>query len=106
MLLAKVSTLRYGGRVNFPTIKLPTFDLPTIDLPTIDLPRFELPEVSLPSVDLPSAEQIGAFARDAAHVGVGLAVMTVERLRALQTQLVELVTTSATNVVGRVRDAV
>ena len=53
------------------------------------MPTFELPKVDLPEVDLPSAEQIVGFARDAAYVGVGLAVMTAERLQALQQQLVD-----------------
>ena len=52
--------------------------------PTFELPKFDLPKIDLPEVDLPSAEQIAGFARDAAYVGVGLAVMTAERLQALQ----------------------
>ena len=88
VVLAIVSTVRYRERMNLPTIKLPTGALPSFDL------------------DVPSAEQLTSLARDAAHVGVGLAVLTVERVQALQTQIVELVTTSATNIVERVRDAV
>jgi hypothetical protein len=42
--------------------------------------------------ELPSAEQVIAVVRDAAYVGVGLAVMTVERVQAFQREAVELVT--------------
>lgn len=89
-----------------PTFNLPTFEMPTFEMPTFELPDFDMPNVDLPMVDLPSAEQVAAFARDAAFVGVGVAVMTVERLQALQTQLIELLKTSATTVTDRVRDAV
>ena len=43
-----------------------------------------MPKFDLADVDLPSAEQVVGFARDAAYVGVGLAVMTAERLQELQ----------------------
>jgi hypothetical protein len=46
----------------------------------------------MPEVDLPSIEQITDFARDAAYVGVGLVVMTAERLQALQQQVVDVLT--------------
>ena len=73
--------------------KLPTFELPKLpfelpslsDLPTIDLAACTRPE-------LPSFEQVAGVARDAAYVGVGLAVMTVERLQAAGAKVAELVT--------------
>ena len=71
-------------------VELPKFDLSKIEWPKFELPTFELPKVDLPEVDLPSVEQIAGFARDAAYVGIGLAVMTAERLQALQQQLLEL----------------
>ena len=74
---------------NFPRIDLSNFDPSKIELPKFDLPKFELPNVDLPEVDLPSREQIANFARDAVYVGVGLAVVTAERLQALQEQLSE-----------------
>lgn len=108
-VLAKVSTVRYDERMT----SFPRFDfsqLPTLDLPKFELPKFELPNVDvLGDIELPTVEQLTDFARDAAYVSVGLAVTTVERLQELQAQLVELVTTSASTIIGRVeraRDAV
>jgi len=83
------------------TSKLPTFELPKLpfDLPTIDLSSFELPELptcTMPSFDqlpeLPTFEQVAGLARDAAYVGVGLAVMTAERVQTAGAKVVELVT--------------
>src|SRR5829696_6223781 len=82
--LAKVSTLRYG-------VRMTTF--PRFEMPDFKLPEFTLPSFDLPEVELPSAEQVAAFARDAAYAGVGLVVMTVERVRELNEQLLELFTT-------------
>jgi hypothetical protein len=69
--------------------KLPTFDLPTLPfaLPTIDLADL----ADLPRPELPTLEELSAAARDAAYVGVGLAVMGVERLQAAGATLTELV---------------
>ena len=68
--------------------RCPSSSCPSSSCPTFDLPKFDLPKFDLPDVDLPTAvEQVVGFARDAAYVGVGLAVMTVERLQALQQQL-------------------
>jgi hypothetical protein len=75
-------------------------ELPKFELPKFDLPKFELPE--LPEVDLPSAEQVLGFARDAAYVSVGLAVLTAERVQKLQQELLELLKAQ----VERVRAAV
>lgn len=75
-----------------PKFEMPTFEMPKFELPDFELPTFEMPKVDLPEVDLPSVEQITAFARDAAYVGVGLAAMTAERLQALQQQLLDLLT--------------
>jgi hypothetical protein len=90
----------------FPRLDLSDFDLskvewPNFDLSKIEWPNFELPELpkfDLPEVDLPSVEQIAGFYRDAAYVGIGLVVMTAERLQELQKQLLELLTTQLTKV--------
>ena len=68
---------------------LPKIDLPKIDLPKFDLPKFDVPKFDLADIDLPSAEQFVDCARNAAYVGVGLAVTTVERVQALQQQLID-----------------
>ena len=91
---------------NFPRFELPELDFskiqwPEFELPKFDLPNVDLPNVELPNVDLPSVEQIAGFARDAAYVGIGLVVMTAERLQALQQQLLEAFTTQ----LDKVREA-
>ena len=73
--------------------KLPTFELPTVpfELPTLsDLPTIDFSACTRP--ELPSFDQVASAARDAAYVGVGLAVMTVERLQAAGAKVAELVT--------------
>ena len=80
--------------------KLPSFELPKLpfDLPTIDLSSFELPNLStlteaLPELpELPTFEQVADAARDAAYIGIGLAVMTFEQWQAAGAKVVELVT--------------
>jgi hypothetical protein len=63
-------------------------------MPDVKFPElaFELPDLDLPGVDLPSSEQVAAFTRDAAFVGVGLAVMTAERVRDVQQQALATLT--------------
>jgi len=86
--------------------KRPTFDLPTLpfDLPTIDLadlptlPTFAVPQLA----ELPTFEEAADAARDAAYVGVGLAVMGVDQARAVGARVAELVSAG----VERVRAAV
>jgi hypothetical protein len=86
---------------NFPRFELPELDFSKIQWPEFELPKFELPNADLPEIELPSVEQIAGFARDAAYVGIGLVVMTAERLQALQQQLVEAFTTQ----LDKVREA-
>ena len=81
---------------------MPTFELPKFEMPTFELPKIDLPEFDLPEVNLPTTEQVVAFARDAAYVGVGLAVVTAERLAEWQRELVELLKSQ----IERVRNAV
>ena len=85
---------------SFPRIDLSA--LPTFELPTFDLPKFDLPTFDLPEVELPTVEQLTDFARDAAYIGVGLAVLTAERLQALQQQILEVLKER----LAAVRDAV
>lgn len=73
---------------------MPTFpkiDLSKLELPKFDVPKFDVPKFDLTDVELPSAEQIVGCARNAAYVGVGLAVTTAERVQELQQQLVDAV---------------
>jgi hypothetical protein len=61
-------------------VKLPKFDTPKVDLPKFDLPKFDLPKFDLPKFDLPKIDVSRAtdFARDAAYVGVGAVVISVQ----------------------------
>ena len=86
--------------IEWPKFELPKFELPDFELPKFELPKFDLPKLDLDDVELPTIEQVTAFARDAAYVGIGLAAMTVERVQALQDQVVEFVKDQ----VERVRD--
>ena len=65
----------------------PSSSCPKFELPKFDLPKFDVPS-SRTSTCPPPSRSTGC-ARDAAYVGVGLAVMTVERVQELQQQLVE-----------------
>jgi len=83
----------------FPTVELPTFDL-------TNFPQFDLPKIDLPGVELPSVDELTGYARDAAYIGVGLAVLTVERLQSLQAQLTEMLKARLASAVAKVRTAV
>ncbi len=90
--------------IEWPKFELPQFEMPKFELPDFELPKWELPKFDLPKiedVELPTVDQVTSFARDAAYVGIGLAAMTVERVQALQDQVVEFVKEQ----VERVRDA-
>jgi hypothetical protein len=56
--------------------------MPNVELPKFDLPKFEMPKVDLPKIDLPKidTERLGDLARDAAYVGVGLVVLTAQKV--------------------------
>ena len=83
----------------FPTVELPTFDL-------TNFPQFDLPKIDLPGLELPSVDELTGYARDAAYIGVGLAVLTAERLQALQAQLTEMLKAQLASAVAKVRTAV
>ena len=77
-------------------------DLPKFDLPKFELPKFGMPNVELPSVELPDAALFVGFARDAAYVTVGLAVLGMQAARKQSRELVSTVK----NGVDQLRDAV
>ena len=80
---------------------MPKFELPDFELPKFELPKFDLPKLDSRTWSCPPSSRSPRFARDAAYVGIGLAAMTVERVQALQDQVVEFVKDQ----VERVRDA-
>ena len=72
------------------------FDMPKFDLPQVDMPKFELPELPV------DADRVIGFARDAAYAGVGVAVLTVQKLDAQRRELTDQVTTQVRKVVDSV----
>jgi hypothetical protein len=80
----------------FGVSKLTHVDLSSLDLRRVDLPKFDLPKFDLPKFDMPvQAERVAAFARDAAYVGVGAAVVAgqeiEQRVRAAATRVADAV---------------
>ena len=65
------------SKLDLSKLQLPKFDMRKFDMPTIDWPKADLPKVDLPGVDV---ERLGDLARDAAYAGVGLVVLTVEKI--------------------------
>ena len=72
------------------------FDMPKFDMPQVDMPKFELPELPV------DADRVIGFARDAAYAGVGVAVLTVQKLDAQRRELTDQVTTQVRKVVDSV----
>jgi hypothetical protein len=73
---------------NLPKFDLPKFDLPKLDLSKfdvtkLDLPKFDLPKLDLPTFDVPEidVDRVAGVVRDAAYVGIGLAVLAVQRVQ-------------------------
>jgi hypothetical protein len=59
--------------------KMPKFELPKFELPTFEMPRFEMPDVEIPEIPEVDVDRIAGLARDAAYVGIGLAVLSVQQ---------------------------
>jgi hypothetical protein len=74
---------------NTPVPTFPKIDVTKFELPKFELPKIDLPKIDLADIDLPSTEQVVGCARNAAYLGVGLAVTTIERVQELQQQLLD-----------------
>lgn len=93
--------------VKLPTIEWSSFDMPKIDMPKVDMPDFKLPEfdmpkIDIPDVELPSTDQMVDFARDAAYVGVGVAVVTAQKADERLREMSDAVTDGMRRVVDAV----
>jgi hypothetical protein len=73
---------------DLPKFDLPKFDLPKFDLPKLDLSKFDVTKLDLPKFDLPTfdvpeidVDRVAGVVRDAAYVGIGLAVLAVQRVQ-------------------------
>ena len=100
--LTKIDLTRFDVR----KFDLPKFDMPKMDLPKVDLPKVDLPKMDLPKFELPElpvdADRMIDLARDAAYAGVGVAVVTVQKLDAQRRELTDQVTAQVRKVVGSV----
>ena len=90
--LTKIDLTRFDVR----KLDMPKFDMPKFDMPQVDMPKFELPELPV------DADRVIGFARDAAYAGVGVAVLTVQKLDAQRRELTDQVTTQVRKVVDSV----
>ena len=90
--LTKIDLTRFDVR----KLDMPKFDMPKFDVPQVDMPKFELPELPV------DADRVIGFARDAAYAGVGVAVLTVQKLDAQRRELTDQVTTQVRKVVDSV----
>ena len=70
------------SKVQLPKFNVPKFNVPKINWPKIDLRKIDLSKVDVPKVDLPGVDvdRLSDLARDAAYAGVGLVVLTVEKI--------------------------
>lgn len=95
--LTKLDLTRFDVR----NIDLPKFDLPKVNMPRIDFPKMELPKFEIP--ELPAdADRVVGLARDAAYAGVGVAVVTVQKLDAQRRELTDQLTAQVRKVVDSV----
>ncbi|MDW3216458.1 MAG: hypothetical protein R8G01_20875 [Ilumatobacteraceae bacterium] len=87
-------------------LDLTKIDLTRFDVRKMDLPKVEMPKIDLPKFDVPElpvdADRVIGFARDAAYAGVGVAVVTVQKLDAQRRELTDQVTAQVRKVVESV----
>lgn len=87
-------------------IDLTKLDLTRFDVRNLDLPKFDLPKVDLPKFEIPElpadADRVVGLARDAAYAGVGVAVVTVQKLDAQRRELTNQITAQVRKAVDSV----
>lgn len=87
-------------------LDLTKIDLTRFDVRKMDMPKFDLPKIDLPKFDVPElpvdADRVIGFARDAAYAGVGVAVVTAQKLDAQRRELTDQVTAQVRKVVESV----
>jgi hypothetical protein len=92
--LTKIDFTRFDVR----KMDLPKFEMPKFDMPKVDMHQFEMPKVDMPELPV-DADRVIGFARDAAYAGVGVAVVTVQKLDAQRRELTDQVTAQVRRVV-------
>jgi hypothetical protein len=90
--LTKIDLSRFDLR----KLELPEFELPKFDLPKFELPKFATPELPV------DADRVVGIARDAAYAGVGVAVVTVQKLDAQRRELTDQISAQVRKVVDAV----
>ena len=100
----KIDLTRFDVR----KLEMPRFEMPKFEMARFEMPRFprvevpfELPTMQLPKVDLP-VERLAGMARDAAYVGIGVAVVTAKAADDRRRSLTEQVTTRVRKLVDTV----
>jgi uncharacterized protein involved in copper resistance len=83
-------------------MELPKFDMPKFDMPKFDMPKFDMPKFDMPGVDKADFDKLAEFARDAAYVGIGAAVVAVKKADAQRRELTDQVTTQVRKLVDAV----
>ncbi len=79
--------------IDLTKIDLTRLDIRNVEMPAFEMPTFEMPAFDMPAVELPAdVERVADFARDAVYAGVGVAVLTVQKLEAQRRELAEQVT--------------
>ena len=80
---------------------LTKIELGRFDVRNIDLPKFDMPE--LPEFDLPvEFDRVAGLARDTAYAGVGVVVITAQKIDERRRGLTDQVTTQVRKLVDAV----
>ncbi len=96
------------SKLDLTKLDLTKLDLTRLDVRKMDLPKFEMPNVDLPKLEMPNVElpadmeRVAGFARDAAYAGVGVAVVTMQKLDEQRRELTGQVTAQVRKLVGTV----
>ena len=83
-------------------LSLPKFEVPKVDLPKIAMPRIDLTNLDLAKIDLPKFDLSRAteLARDAAYIGVGAVVVSVQTADERRRTVTEQISGQLRKVVG------
>lgn len=89
-------------KLSLPKFEVPKVDLPKIAMPRIDLTNLDLAKIDLPKFDLPKFDLSRAteLARDAAYIGVGAVVVSVQTADERRRTVTEQISGQLRKVVG------
>ena len=99
----KIDLTKFDIRnMELPKIDLTKFDVRNMELPNFDIPKFDMPTVNIPGIDQADVDKIAGFARDAAYVGIGAAVVAVKKADEQRRELTDQVTAQVRKLVDAV----